>query len=68
MAKDYYHWRDDDVEISQCASCNNKFASGAQCRAYREQIPNAILTNAHDHRKPFKGDNGIRFEPLKDTK
>jgi len=23
-----------------------------------------ILTNRHDHRKPYPGDHGIRFAPL----
>lgn len=26
-------------------------------------IPEPILVNEHDHRKPFEGDHGIRFEP-----
>jgi len=34
------------------------------CKAFPNGIPDAILTNQHDHRKPFDGDNGIRFQPL----
>ena len=48
----------------QCADClhyNGWFA----CSAYTA-IPGEILTGEHDHRKPFPGDNGIRFEPAND--
>ena len=32
------------------------------CRAFPDKIPDKIFTGEHDHRKSFKGDNGIRFE------
>jgi len=38
-----------------------------RCRAFKE-IPSEILLNKHDHKKPYPGDNGIRFEPLKERK
>lgn len=31
------------------------------CKAFSQGIPEAIITGEHDHRKPFKGDKGIRF-------
>ena len=34
----------------------------AFCEAFPKAIPDAILNNGFDHRKPFPGDNGIRFE------
>jgi hypothetical protein len=34
------------------------------CSAVPEEIPSAILINLHNHRKPYPGDNGIRFEPV----
>jgi len=33
------------------------------CKAFPEGIPEEILLGEHKHRRPFKGDNGIRFAP-----
>lgn len=33
-----------------------------RCEAFPEAIPMPILLNEHDHREPYKGDHGIRFE------
>lgn len=49
---------------SQCQSCKN-YLGLRQCTAYPKEIPAKIFFNEHDHRKPFKGDNGIRYEPIK---
>jgi len=35
------------------------------CKAFPEIIPFEIAYGNNDHTKPFKGDNGIRFEPIK---
>lgn len=49
---------------SQCLRC--KWYQGLlTCKAYLEQIPHEIASNDHDHREPYPGDGGIRFEPLK---
>lgn len=34
------------------------------CAAFPEGIPDPILYNKVDHRKPYKGDHDVRFEPL----
>jgi DNA topoisomerase I len=35
---------------------------GFVCDAYPERIPTAILASVVDHRRPFEGDHGLRYE------
>lgn len=47
---------------SSCARfthCGDGF--GFCCEAFPDGIPEAIVRDGADHRKPFKGDRGIRF-------
>lgn len=60
---DKYVWEPGDVRISQCAYCRHK-RSGPTCTAFPDGIPTAILSNGHDHRRPYPGDHGVRFEPF----
>lgn len=50
----------------QCMACKNiDLESPAfTCRAFPDGIPAAILSNEFDHAGPFKGDRGIRFDPI----
>jgi hypothetical protein len=48
----------------QCAFCIH-LKKGLKCKAFPKGIPEKIITGEHDHTKPFKGDGGIRFEPIK---
>ena len=51
---------------SQCYECKHKTPIGsiAACKAFPNGIPEEILKSEHDHRKPFKGDKGVRFEHM----
>jgi len=53
------------VRISQCDRCKHKYGGKQACPAYPDGIPSALYWNEHDHRKPYKGDQGIRFQPKK---
>lgn len=37
---------------------------GFGCTAFPSGIPDAIIESQFDHREPFDGDDGIRFEPV----
>ena len=52
--------------VFQCELCKN-FVFPWYCEAFGEQkIPEEIYAGGYDHRQPYKGDNGIRFEPIKE--
>ena len=47
--------------IRQCVVCKWYNGDGG-CKAFPDGIPIDILTFEHDHRNPYRGDNGVRFE------
>ena len=53
--------------VFQCQVCKH-YLGGGYCEAFMERVPHAILRGKHDHRTPYPGDNGIRFEAVKEDK
>ncbi|NSW84254.1 MAG: hypothetical protein HPY90_13460 [Syntrophothermus sp.] len=55
----------------QCARCKHlslhsaEDGVGSKCTAFK-RIPREILEGRFDHRNPYPGDGGIRFEPRRD--
>jgi len=49
----------------QCLFCKHIFKEGRRCKAFPNGIPNVIWNGKHDHKKSYKGDKGIIFEPNK---
>ena len=47
-----------------CMVCAHRKKGSLSCAAYPDRIPVEILQNAVDHRKPYTGDRGIRWEPV----
>jgi hypothetical protein len=45
-----------------CYYCQH--SNGRTCSAFPTRIPDEILDGEYDHRYPFPGDNGIRFQLL----
>lgn len=51
---------------AQCHACRHyhRITQKHPCDAFPGGIPEAIWLGRHDHRQPYPGDHGIRFEPL----
>ncbi|MCJ7639935.1 MAG: hypothetical protein MUO70_08715 [Euryarchaeota archaeon] len=48
--------------ISMCLVCKY-YRKAQRCEAFPLRIPQPILIGKYDHRKPYKGDHGIKFQP-----
>jgi hypothetical protein len=48
--------------VSMCLVCKY-YRKAQRCEAFPLRIPQAILIGRYDHRKPHKGDHGIKFQP-----
>lgn len=48
-------------EYEQCRIC--KYRRRIGCAAFPSGIPDLIALDVFDHRQPYPGDHGIRWEP-----
>jgi hypothetical protein len=53
-------------QIPMCLICKH-YRKAQRCDAFPKRIPQGILTSKFDYRKPFRGDNEVRFEPREDV-
>lgn len=44
-----------------CGTCSH-LGPGLSCRAFPDGIPGPILEGRADHREPYPGDHGVRYE------
>ena len=52
------------MQSDQCLNCARFWLSGG-CEAFPSGIPEEILRGEFDHTRPYPGDNGLRYVPLK---
>jgi len=56
------HYRGADFDEKRTSS-GTMLLAWLACDAFPRGIPEEIRTGQHDHRLPFKGDRGVRYEP-----
>jgi hypothetical protein len=60
---DRFGWGPGELGYTQCIDCRHRRATtGQTCAAFPDGIREAILSNEHDHRRPYPGDHGVLFE------
>jgi hypothetical protein len=62
---DKFVWEPGDLEVlGQCLSCVHKHGGANTCDAYPGGVPEPITWGEVDHRLPYPGDHGVRFEAV----
>jgi hypothetical protein len=51
-----------DVPAPLCIFCRHLKEGRVRCEAFPDGIPDDLLFALRDHREPYEGDRGIRFE------
>jgi hypothetical protein len=53
---------------SQCVFCKHlrPVERDWQCVTFPDGVPDDVYYNRHDHRQPYPGDQGIRWEPAEE--
>ena len=54
------------IPINSCRACV-WFVTNKRCLAFPDGIPDPIWMGENDHKKPYKGDHGIQYDPVDDT-
>ena len=52
------------MKFPQCQVCTHKYEGEPACEAFPNKIPDELYYGDVSHNKPYKGDNGILFEPV----
>lgn len=55
------------VQCGKCKHFNRGNMAENTCNAFPNGIPEEIIRNEFDHRKPHPQDNGIQFEPIEES-
>jgi hypothetical protein len=48
--------------VSMCLVCKY-YRKAQRCEAFPSKIPQAILIGRYDHRRSYRGDHGVTFQP-----
>ena len=65
------------IHIPQCIACRHLRSEPDptrtskvvwRCGAFPNRIPRQMIQNLHDHREPYPGDNGVRWESVDPSK